>query len=62
MRYIIKRSGILWKDAKEKCISKDGGKPTDRLLLICEDDEDIVNECLKIAGFDVYKYDRLLES
>lgn len=62
MRYIIKKSGILWKDAKEKCILKDGGKPTDGLLLVCEDDEGIVNKCLKVAGFDVYKYERLLES
>lgn len=62
LRYIIKKSRILWKDAKEKCILKDGGKPTDGLLLICEDDEGIVNKCLKVAGFDVYKYERLLET
>lgn len=62
LRYIIKKSGILWKDAKEKCILKDGGKPTDGLFLICEDDEGIVNKCLKVACFDVYKYERLLES
>lgn len=61
-RYITKKSGILWKDAKEKCILKDGGKPTDGLLLICEDDEGTVNECLKVAGFDVYKYEKLLET
>lgn len=41
---------------------KIGGKPTDGLILICEDDEGTVNKCLKMAGFDVYKYERLEES
>lgn len=62
MRYIIKKFRIFWKDVKEKCILKDGGKLIDGLFLICEDDEGIVNKCLKVVGFDVYKYERLLES
>lgn len=41
---------------------KDGGKPTNGLLLICEDDERTVNDCLKVVGFDVYQLERLLES
>nr|XP_034316397.1 uncharacterized protein LOC117685919 isoform X2 [Crassostrea gigas] len=61
-RYITKKSGILWKDANEKWILKNGGKPTDGLILICEDDEGTVNTCLKMAGFDVYKYERLEEN
>lgn len=61
-RYITKKSGILWKDAKEKCILKDGGKPTDGLLLIFEDDESTIDECLKVAGFDVYQHEELLET
>lgn len=61
-RYITKKVGILWKEAKEKCNLKDGGKPTNGLLLISEDDERTVNDCLKVVGFDVYHLERLLES
>lgn len=61
-RYITKKVGILWNEAKEKCSLKDGGKPTNGLLLVCEDDERTVNDCLKIVGFDVYQLERLLES
>lgn len=61
-RYISKKSGIIWKDAKEKCILKDGGKPTDGLLLICEDGETTINKCLKVAGFDFYQHEKLLEN
>lgn len=61
-RYITKKVGILWKEAKEKCNLKDGGKPTNGLLLISEDDERTVNDCLKVVGFDVYPLERLLES
>lgn len=61
-RYITKKVGILWKEAKKKCNLKDGGKPTNGLLLISEDDERTVNDCLKVVGFDVYHLERLLES
>lgn len=54
--------GIFWKDVNEKWILKNGGKLIDGLILICEDDEGIVNMCLKMVGFDVYKYERFEES
>lgn len=61
-RYITKKVGILWKEAKEKCNLKDDGKPTNGLLLISEDDERTVNDCLKVVGFDVYHLERLLKT
>lgn len=60
-RYITKKAGILCKEPKEKCSFKDGEASTDGLLLICENDEMNVNECLKDVGFDVYQFERLLE-
>lgn len=56
-----KKTGILCKEAKEKCSFKDGEASPDGLLLICENDEMNVNECLKVVGFDVYQFERLLE-
>lgn len=53
-RYIIKKVGIFWNEVKEKCSLKDGGKLINGLLFICEDDERILNDCLKVVGFDVY--------
>lgn len=61
-RYVTKKVGILWNEAKEKCSFKDGGKPTNGLLLICEDDERTLNDCLKVVGFDVYQLEKLLET
>lgn len=61
-RYVTKKVGILWNEAKEKCSFKDGGKPTNGLLLICEDDERTLNDCLKVVGFDVYQLEKLLEN
>lgn len=53
-RYVIKKVGIFWNEVKEKCSFKDGGKLINGLLFICEDDERILNDCLKVVGFDVY--------
>lgn len=61
-RYITKKAGILWKEAKEICILKASGIPTEGPLLICKDDESNVNDCLKVAGFDVYQQEKLLKS
>lgn len=61
-RYIIKKVGIFWKEVKEKCNLKDSGKLINGLLFIFEDDERIVNDCLKVVGFDVYYFERFLES
>lgn len=61
-RYIIKKVGIFWKEVKEKCSLKDGGKLINGLLFIFEDGERIVNDCLKVVGFDVYYFERFLES
>lgn len=60
-KYISKKASILWEEAKEKCILKDSGKPTDGLLLICGG-EGHVEDCLKIFGFDVYLQEKLFET
>lgn len=46
---IAMKAGILWKEAKQKCILKDCGKPTDGLLLRCGDDETNVVDCKTLA-------------
>lgn len=61
MRYIAKKTIILWKEAKKKCILNDDGKPTDGFLFISGNDGNAEN-CLRMFGFDVYQHGKLSES
>lgn len=56
-----KKTIILWKEAKEKCILNDDGKPTDGFLFISGNDGNAEN-CLRMFGFDVYQHGKLSES
>lgn len=58
-RYVTKKASTLWKEAKEKCILKDEGKPTEIFYLICGEDENNVEDCLKGFGFDVYQQEKM---
>lgn len=59
--YVTQRASILWKKAKEICMLKDDGNPTNGFLLLCGVDEKNVEDCLKRFGFDVYQQKKMCE-
>lgn len=60
-KYVTKKALILWKEAREKCILKDDGQPTDEFLLMCGENGN-AEDCLRMFGFDVYQLEKIGES
>lgn len=60
-KYVTKKALILWKEAREKCILKDDGQPTDEFLLMCGENGN-AEDCLRMFGFDVYQLEKIGET
>lgn len=60
LRYVAKKTIILWKEAKKKCILKDDGQPTHAFLFISGDNAN-AEDCFRMFGFGVYQHEELSE-